>query len=158
MNTRECARVIVLSPSNRIVLVRYERDLPIDPQRSVTAEYWVPPGGGKQPDETFEQAAARELEEETGIELDSIGPCIGVRACTFSHQGTLRCQYEKYFVAWAPEKWPLRNRTSEPILDIRWWSLPEIRSSTTEFFPADLAELVELLVAGTVPNVPLSLQ
>lgn len=37
--------------------------------------YWAPPGGKLEPGETAEQAALRELAEETGIEAEIIGPC-----------------------------------------------------------------------------------
>lgn len=56
---------IVLVDSRGWVLLQERDEHPvIDPER------WGFPGGMVEPDETYEQAAYRELEEETGVRLD----------------------------------------------------------------------------------------
>ena len=55
------ARVLCVSDS-QILLVRHD-----DPDGG--APYWVLPGGGREPGETFEQTAIRETYEETGIRI-----------------------------------------------------------------------------------------
>ncbi len=54
-------RVIVLDDENRILMVRHDH-----PERTV----WMVPGGSIEEDESSAQAAAREVLEETGFEVE----------------------------------------------------------------------------------------
>jgi A/G-specific adenine glycosylase len=45
---------------------------------------WEFPGGKKEPGETLEQTAAREIQEETGITV-AVGPCLTVVRHAYSH-------------------------------------------------------------------------
>lgn len=100
MKVRRSARIIVLSPSGSVLLVRYHDSMPANPSRPELLTYWVPPGGGVDEGESYERAI-RELEEETGIELSEIGPQIWSRERQLMHCGELKRYQERYFIAWA---------------------------------------------------------
>jgi ADP-ribose pyrophosphatase YjhB (NUDIX family) len=55
------SRVLCLS-EGQLLLVRHE-----DPR--TRASYWVPPGGGREDGERFEDTAVREVREETGVDV-----------------------------------------------------------------------------------------
>ncbi len=57
-------RVIVLDSDNRILMVKHDH-----PERTV----WMVPGGGIEEGESSAQAAAREVFEETGLEVEITG-------------------------------------------------------------------------------------
>ena len=63
LRIRRAARIILIDPAQRILLFRFDvSDRP---------PFWVTAGGECEPSETFEQAAQRELFEETGIRADA---------------------------------------------------------------------------------------
>jgi 8-oxo-dGTP pyrophosphatase MutT (NUDIX family) len=70
---REVARVVVLDQIGNVLLVRYQDDEPLDPERDGPLSYWVLPGGALKPGESYRSAAQRELEEESRL-LSEIGP------------------------------------------------------------------------------------
>ncbi len=62
LRVRRSSRIIVLDPQNRVLMFRF--DVP------GRAPFWVTTGGECDPGESFENAARRELYEETGITAD----------------------------------------------------------------------------------------
>ncbi|GAA3042935.1 hypothetical protein GCM10020000_22560 [Streptomyces olivoverticillatus] len=79
---RKAARVILLDPYDRVLLLHgYE---PGDPSTT----WWFTPGGGLEGDESWEEAARRELAEETGITEIELGPVLWTRTCSFPFDGS----------------------------------------------------------------------
>ncbi len=154
MKTRDTARIIVINPRREVLLVKYEDKRPANPREPQRLKFWVPPGGGVDDGETFEQAAIRELDEETSILLPSIGPCVWHHERDLVHAGDLKRHNLRYFIAHSGNVKRLYNRTAEDIKDIRWWSLEAIRQSSEEFLPEPFAELLEPLLAGQLPPTP----
>lgn len=149
---RPSARVLVLDPRGHALLMQYRRP------RGGTL--WALPGGGLEGDETHEQAARRELFEETGQRADGLGPWIWSREHVFEWEGRrlraleriylLRCERFEIDLANAQE---LELRY---LLDWRWWSRDEIAAAQGELFvPRRLAELMAPILDGRLPATPL---
>lgn len=68
---RQAARVVLLDDRDRVLLFRG-----FDPAHPDRGSWWFTPGGGINPSESLEEAAPRELAEETGIREVTLGPCI----------------------------------------------------------------------------------
>ncbi len=163
VKTRNCARMIVISPDREILMVKYETNESINPARPDLLTYWVTPGGGVDNGEGFEETAKRELEEETGIDVTGVCPWVWSREERLydpNDWSELALYHERYFVTWLEVKpSTLRNRTcDEPIVALRWWSTDEMRSSEEVFLPPGFPDLVEPILSGEVPSMPVMLE
>lgn len=88
MIDRPTARLILLDDAGRVLLFQFE-DLnfaePDSRHESLRRGFfWCTPGGVVEPGETHEEAARRELWEETGITNVDLGPCLFTREKTMA--------------------------------------------------------------------------
>jgi 8-oxo-dGTP pyrophosphatase MutT (NUDIX family) len=147
---RRAARVVLLNGSGQVLLVRFAYR---------GRSWWSAPGGGLEDGETHEDAARREVAEETGFELEELGPWIWTREHVFRFEGCLYRQLERYFVASVPAFEPrpgvLGTGEARVFRGLHWWSIGELEWSAEEFAPADLPALVRRLVERGPPERPI---
>ena len=148
---RPVARVLLIDRLDRVLLFRSEL---------AYGTFWLTPGGGVDPGETYEQAAHRELWEETGLKGAALSPCIWTVRFTFAYDGRLHDQAERYYVARCepfeidPANWLPSERVE--IQQHRWWTLDQIAASAAEpFRPVHLGQLLSPILAGVLPDHPI---
>ncbi|MBP2405430.1 RNA pyrophosphohydrolase [Streptomyces netropsis] len=154
--TRRAARVILLDARDRVLLMNgFE---PADP----TSTWWFTPGGGLEGDETWEQAARRELAEETGITEIELGPVLWRRFCSFPFDGRRWDQEEQYFLArteqaglWTGGGTELERRS---VTGLRWWTCEELLAARETVYPTRLGELLRTLLDEGPPSTPVLLE
>src|SRR6476660_5259641 len=89
-------------PAARVLLIdSFDRLLLFDTEIAYT-RVWMTPGGGVKPDGTYEQAALREIWEETGLRSVPLGPCVWTTRFKFRYRDAIYDQRERYFVARVP--------------------------------------------------------
>ena len=151
---RLSGRVVLIDARDRVLLFLW------DDERLDVHRLWITPGGGLHPGESFEQAARRELWEETGIDAEP-GSCVWERRNVFRFGEHWIEARERYFVLRVPaadvrkDHWTAHER--QAILDHRLWSLDEIASSGELFVPRRLAELLPPLLRGELPAKPVQI-
>ncbi len=149
---RHAARVVLLDRHDRILLFLCQ-----EPGSDVA--FWITPGGGLEGDETHEQAAARELFEETGLNDVAIGPCVWTRSHTFPWLGKLYRQHERFFLV-RVDGHEVDNASHTEgeklaLIDHRWWSAQAIRQATDRSFaPSRLGDCLEQILSR-IPAKPI---
>ena len=145
---RPTSRLLVLDEDDRLLLMMTKA-----PDTSGAAR-WITPGGGVDPGESHEEAAVRELHEETGQVVAEVGPVVRVDdfevpwdAADHTHG------HAEFFVVRLPhfevvdDDWTDDERVD--ILESRWFSLDELESTIDPVEPVDLAATVaEVLRTG----------
>ncbi len=138
LRLRRAARIIVLDPEGRALMFRY--DVPGRPP------FWVTAGGECEPDETFEDAARRELVEETGIIADPGAQIARMTPEFVTVEGEPVQADERFFLVRVPEaRIDTAGHTElEQALmtQHRWFTLAELESWHEALFPVNLAEMI----------------
>ncbi len=167
-----------MNPSPRIrltarILVLNERDevltLEAYDVNNTPTDFWETPGGDLEPDESFEDAAKRELLEETGLVVQRLGSHVWVRRKTVPAWGISRMLpsvdeiviEERYFVV-RVDGFAIRFENPDELernmtLGHCWWSLEELISTSETVYPENLARHLKPILRGEMPTEPVDI-
>lgn len=147
MRTRPSARLLVVDPAGRILLFRF-----VHGRGALAGEdYWATPGGGVADGETLEQAAIRELEEETGIRVEDTGPAVGRREIVLQlPDDEYVMADERYFLVKAENACLSRDgwtaEEAEVMADDKWRSRDELEKTSATIWPDNLLAMLKSAV------------
>ncbi len=137
---RLTSRVLLFDRAGRILLF-----LTTAPDTSGVAR-WITPGGGVDPGESHLEAALRELHEETGLILGTLGAPVWAHDFDVSwdaadhdtgHAEFYRAVVDEFEPS--SELWTDEERVD--VLEHRWWSVAELATTLEPFEPAELPTL-----------------
>jgi 8-oxo-dGTP pyrophosphatase MutT (NUDIX family) len=145
--------VLLLDAAGRVLLFHVS-----DPHVDAPA-LWVTPGGALEPSESWEEAALRELEEETGLTDVQLGPWVWKRHHVWRWGEHWNDSEERFYLVRLPSAEISMGGMSAEEQDVikayRWWSVDELAHSTDQLFvPRRIPDLLRPLVAGHIPTEP----
>ncbi|WP_395943499.1 NUDIX hydrolase [Brevundimonas sp.] len=141
---RPTSRWLILDGQGRVLLFHFVfRDGPL-----AGTAFWATPGGGADPGETYEDAARRELFEETGLTVADPGPQVGRVRVSFRLPDGRMADVDQRFFLLRTEAFDLSSAgwTEEEqgvLAGHRWWSVADIRASTETIWPEELADMLD---------------
>ena len=141
---RPAARILILDRQDRLLLFRFSYSA--GPLSGV--EYWGVPGGGVEKGETVAEAALRELFEETGLRIDSLGSEVAHSSYSFRlSTGEEVDARDSYFLLRLPDDLELSREgftpeETENLVEARWWSRRELLDTEANVIPGDLADVL----------------
>jgi 8-oxo-dGTP pyrophosphatase MutT (NUDIX family) len=138
---RLTSRVLLFDRDNRVLLF-----LTKAPDTSGIAR-WLTPGGGVDPGENHDDAAVRELFEETGLTGIELGEPVWahdfVVAWDDADHDTGHAEFYTAVVdQFEPSNANWTDDEKVDVLEHRWWSLAELIATDDPYEPAELVNLV----------------
>ena len=125
---RETVRAALVDARNRVLLLRYGDEY---------GDWWITPGGGREPGETDEETLRRELSEEIGLAEFQIGPLLwDLEGWTLDEPGFGSYRSRVYLVRVEEFEPPHLTEAQE----LRWFPLVGLDGLSTR--PLDLAERI----------------
>ncbi|MEL5955959.1 NUDIX domain-containing protein [Streptomyces sp. CLV115] len=150
---RPGARVVLLDDAGRLLLFSALN-------KEDGSVRWFTPGGGLKPGESHEQAALRELQEETGLTNLSLGPEIWRGHPWTAVRGGVAYEVrQRYYVARVPafqiDTSAFEEIEKAAITGHRWWTMAELAATSDVLRPAELPRLLASLLTDGPPDRPI---
>ena len=165
---RPTARVVLLDAHDKLLLLRiHDPAVTGGPQPLRTPDFWLLVGGGVQAGETHEEAAYREVVEETGLRDATIGACLWTRERPMlAPDGRMGLMKVRFYLGRVDSPAPAVSFAGHEPLEAattvghRWFRHDEIltREPTETFLPIGLGSLLGAVLEGVTPAEPVALR
>ncbi|MFA6262845.1 MAG: NUDIX domain-containing protein [Candidatus Babeliales bacterium] len=163
LGVRNSVKILLMNEKKEILLMCADDPTTTSMEGKYHGRFWFPIGGKIELGESIQEAALRELYEETGITQDKIelGPIVWFGEFDLILAGRAQRLNEKFIVATTKQtNISLDNLTDEEravVKNIAWFSLDTIKKSTEVIFPILLPQYLPDILAGRYPAQPIEI-
>lgn len=155
---RNAVRIILLNNEDKLLLMCVEDFDIATPDDVRHKRFWCTIGGGIEAGESIEQAAFREIYEETSLTKETIklGPIVWESEIDLKLKGTLT-RLKEYFIVAKTQKSDVSlhlptHDEKAVVKKLVWFSLNEIKNSSEVIFPILLTTYLPDILAGKYPQ------
>ncbi|MCB1075296.1 MAG: NUDIX domain-containing protein [Simkania sp.] len=160
---RYSIRILLLNQANELLLMCANDPKTTTVDGKSSGKYWFTIGGEIEKDESLEEAAKRELFEETGLSPEAVtfGPIVWHGDFHLILYGKKTHLKQKFIVARTKETTVTLNHLTEEeksiIQKLEWFSLDKMRQSQDVIYPIDLPDYLPEIIAGNYPTESLEI-
>ncbi|MCB9493151.1 MAG: NUDIX domain-containing protein [Epsilonproteobacteria bacterium] len=159
--TRKSIKVLLLNNKNELLMLYTDDPKTTASDGTYHGPFWQMIGGSLEADETLEDAALREIYEETGIPATEItlGPIVWIGEFELVLSGTHTLLKQQFIVAHTTKQnVNLENLTDAEkmvIKKIAWLSLEQMAKCKYIIYPIGITEYLPNILAGKYPKEPI---
>lgn len=162
-NIRNSVKIILLNDNDEMLLMCVEDPNTTSLDKKNHGRFWFPIGGKIEKGESIEDAAIREIFEETGLLKEEIeqGPIVWFGEFDFILKGIMTRQKETFIVARTKQKnvslTNLDDWEKNVVQKIDWFSLEKIKNSKEVIFPILLPKYLPDIISRKYPKKPMKI-
>ncbi len=160
---RKRINIILLNEKNELLLMHADDPSTTGTDGTYHGSFWFPVGGKIEEGESIEEAALRELHEETGLTPQDVelGPIVWHGEFDLVLSGTLQRLNQRFMVAKTTQSAishaNLTPEEKKVIKKSAWFSLEELKNCPEVVYPVVLTEHLPDILAGNYPKEPLEI-
>ncbi|NGX54553.1 MAG: RNA pyrophosphohydrolase [Chlamydiae bacterium] len=160
---RNSINLLLLNEKKQLLLMCADDPTTTTVDGKYHGRFWFPIGGKIEPGESLEEAALRELFEETGLAPEEVelGPIVWFGEFDLVLSGTPTRLKQRFIVAKTRQNSvSLSNLTQEEqavIQKTAWFSLEEIKNCPDVIYPVLLPQYLPDILSGNYPAQPLEI-
>lgn len=161
---RPSVRVILLNKLNEVLMLKADDPNTTERDGLCRTPFWFLVGGGLNSGESIEQAAIREVYEETGIKRHelTLGPLVWRGEVDLRFHGVLTRLDQHYVVAHTSSSEisfaHLEISEQAVIKEARWFSVWGLTTISEPVYPKELTQHLPAIVRKKYPEAPLTIK
>lgn len=160
---RKSVKILLINEKNELLLMCADDPMVTSSDGKYHGRFWFTVGGQIEEGENLEQAAIRELHEETGLKEEEValGPVVWYGEFDLFLQGKLNHLHQTFLVGKTKKEEVSLSNLDEwettAVKKLAWFSLEQIKTSKDVIYPVVLKDYLPDILLGQYPDEPIEI-